>query len=311
MFVVIYCLFILQVEKEKRLTKRRKKFYTVDRNERLRRNPVKEYHAEQIATTYLLGNKMLLTPPWSDTNIIIPDNKFYFVVEGEIEITTKHGTTRASAGELMLIPAGLKHSYDLTEKSYAKLYWFHFNMQINEKNFFDCYSVPLKIQVGSVPKIKGFFNTVFKSAQGTSPSDKIKTVNAINSLVEYYIRSGNYVHRKIKKTDIDHIIEYVKENYTEKFTLEDLAQRINFTPTYFIKKFKQHTGYSPIYYVNVVKLERAKYLLEQTSRPIGDIMTEVGFYDSAHFSKLFKKHYGFSPSKYRETTQPMKNARIK
>ena len=272
---------------------------------------MKEYHAEQLSTTYLLGSKMLLTPPWSDSNIIIPDNKFYFVVDGEISIITAQGETRAGAGELMLIPAGLKHSYNLTEKGFAKLYWFHFGMQLNEKNFFDCYDVPLKISVRNVPRVKRLFNAVFKSAQGVTPFEKIKTVNAINTLVDYYLRSGNYVYNQAKKTDIDFVIEYVKENYTEKFTLEQLAQKINFTPTYFIKKFKQHTGYSPIYYVNVVKLEQAKYLLEQTSRPVGDIMAEVGFYDSAHFSKLFKKHYGFSPSKYREITQRVKTSRTK
>ncbi len=93
--------------------------------------------------------------------------------------------------------------------------------------------------------------------------------------------------------------------------MENLAQIANFTPTYFIRKFREYTGYSPIYYTNIVKLEEAKYLLEQTSDPINVIMEKVGFFDAAHFSKIFKKHYGFSPTKYRETSQQMKTNRMK
>ena len=311
MFVVFYCLFILQVKKEKRLTKRFKNYILNLIINHFTGKTMKEYQSEQISTAYLLGHKMYLTPPWSDSNIIISDNKFYFVVDGEIEITTEKEKIKATAGELMLIPAGLKHSYNLTKTGFAKLYWFHFSMQLNEKGFFDCYELPLKIAVSNIPRIKSLFNTLFKHATIDEPTSKIKVINPIHSLVEYYISKGSYIEKQTEKTDVDYIVEYIKQNYNEKITLSDLAQKINFTPTYFIKKFKQETGYSPINYINIVKLEEAKYLLEQTSDPINTIMEKVGFYDSAHFSKIFKKHYGFSPSKYREISQSMKEDRIK
>ena len=95
---------------------------------------MREYF-DQISTVYLLGKKMVLTPPWEDKNIIIPNNKFYFVVDGEIEITTEEGRTVAGAGELMLIPAGCKHSYSLTDKKYAQLFWFHFDLFFERTKF--------------------------------------------------------------------------------------------------------------------------------------------------------------------------------
>ena len=268
---------------------------------------MKEYHFEQISTTYLLGNRMILTPPWEDKNIIIPNNKFYFVVEGEVDITTEAGSTIVKEGELCLIPAGTRHSYNLTEKKYAKLFWFHFDLLLNEKKFFDVYSVPLKICAENKRHVTSLFNTVFKYAESRLPFEKIALANSINALVSYYLKHCNYQENTVEKHEIDVVIDYIKQNYTEKFTVERLAQITNFTPTYFIRKFREHTGYSPIYYTSVVKLEEAKYLLEQTSDPINAIMEKVGFYDSAHFSKIFKKHYGFSPSKYRETTRRIRN----
>lgn len=272
---------------------------------------MKEYYSEQISTTYLLGSRMILTPPWEDKNIIIPNNKFYFVTEGEIEITTEEGSTIATSGELMLIPAGKKHNYNLTSKGYAKLFWFHFDFLLNERNFFDVYSVPLKIKVPNKKHVTALFNAVFKHANNRLPLDKISLVNSINALVSYYVSNSHYEENNIEKTEIDFVIDYIKQNYNERFTVENLAQIANFTPTYFIRKFREYTGYSPIYYTNIVKLEEAKYLLEQTSDPINVIMEKVGFFDSAHFSKIFKKHYGFSPTKYRETSQQMKTKRMK
>ena len=67
-----------------------------------------------------------------------------------------------------------------------------------------------------------------------------------------------------------------------------------------MRKFKDYTGYSPLQYATIMKMERAKYLIEQSDEPIGTIMEKLGYLDSAHFSKLFKKYCGYSPKKYRE-----------
>ena len=130
-------------------------------------------------------------------------------------------------------------------------------------------------------------------------------------MVSYYVSNCHYKENKLEKTEIDFVIDYIKQHYSERFTVEKLSQIANFTPTYFIRKFRDYTGYSPISYTNIVKLEEAKYLLEQTSDPINDIMEKVGFFDAAHFSKIFKKHYGFSPTKYRETAQTTARNRAK
>ena len=272
---------------------------------------IKQHYSDQISTTYLLGSRILLTPPWEDKNIIIPNNKFYYVVDGEIEITTEEGRYVATAGDLMLIPAGKKHSYNLTDKRYAKLFWFHFDFLINDKNFFDVYSVPLKIKVPNKKHVTTLFNAVYKHANNRLPLDKISLVNNINALVSYYVSNCHYRENAMEQTDIDSVIDYIRKHYNERFSVETLSQLANFTPTYFIRKFRDYTGYSPIYYTNVVKLEEAKYLLEQTSDPINVIMEKVGFYDAAHFSKIFKKHYGFSPTKYRETTQATAKSRMR
>jgi two-component system response regulator YesN len=53
-------------------------------------------------------------------------------------------------------------------------------------------------------------------------------------------------------------------------------------------------------YIKSYRLLKAKALLLETDRKIGDIACSVGFYDLHHFSKVFREQEGLSPAQYRQ-----------
>lgn len=54
-------------------------------------------------------------------------------------------------------------------------------------------------------------------------------------------------------------------------------------------------------WINFLKVEETKrVLLEDRSRPLGEIAYEMGFTDSASLSKIFKSIEGIPPSVYRQ-----------
>lgn len=57
---------------------------------------------------------------------------------------------------------------------------------------------------------------------------------------------------------------------------------------------------SPRQYLNEYRINKAKSLIANTSKPIHEIAAEVGYEDSLAFSKVFKGHTGMSPKTYRE-----------
>lgn len=264
----------------------------------------------QLSTIYQNGNKMILTYPWEDSNIIVPNNKFYFVREGEIEIIAGDTHYIVSENEWLLIPAGVLHSYKLTSKKYAKLYWIHFELAFNDKSFFSGLSTPVKIKVNQSNKIINLFNKIFKFSSVNTLSAQLEIATSINMLVAIYISKLPSQILLHNNDSIDKIINYITNNYHEKFTLTELAAKANFSVSQFTNNFKKRTGVAPIYYINLTRLEHAKYLLEQTSQPIGEIMEKVGFLDTAYFSKIFKKYYDVSPLQYREISQKNANSRI-
>ena len=108
--------------------------------------------------------------------------------------------------------------------------------------------------------------------------------------------------RSIKHTDaIYKAIHYISNNYTEKISLEDVANEIFLSSAYFSKIFREQTGSNFTQYLNNLRIEKSKSLLRNSRISLVDIAGMVGYEDQSYFSKVFKKVTGNSPGKYRDT----------
>lgn len=105
---------------------------------------------------------------------------------------------------------------------------------------------------------------------------------------------------QVKHDEIDQIQEYIRENYGQKITLDQLSDYVGINKYYLIRLFKQKTGLSPIDYLIHVRLSEAEKLLAQTNITISNISDEVGFHSPSHFSKTFKESNHCTPSAYRK-----------
>lgn len=92
--------------------------------------------------------------------------------------------------------------------------------------------------------------------------------------------------------------EYIKENLSNKITLNNVADKIGLNSAYFSHLFKKETGISFIEFRMQLRMEEAKQLMESGNMKITDIANNLGYEDLSHFTKTFKKYTGFAPSKY-------------
>ncbi len=97
--------------------------------------------------------------------------------------------------------------------------------------------------------------------------------------------------------------EYIESNIENISSLSDICREFNYSKNYVIRIFNRELGTSPFQYINDVKIKRAMYLLETTSRPIEEVARECGYADYAYFYKRFVKKTGFSPAKWRKQIQ--------
>lgn len=94
--------------------------------------------------------------------------------------------------------------------------------------------------------------------------------------------------------------QFIEKHYTEKLTVDELAEKFSISRRNFERRFKKACGNSPIEYIQRVKIEAAKKSLESTRENINEVMYAVGYSDSKSFRATFKKNTGLSPIEYKQ-----------
>ena len=98
-------------------------------------------------------------------------------------------------------------------------------------------------------------------------------------------------------------IEYINQNYTNKLTLKEISEKVCISPSYLSRIFKLETGESLNQFINIVRVENAKRLLDNTDYRIWEVCEKSGFPNSKYFSQVFKKIVGMAPKEYKEKAE--------
>ena len=100
--------------------------------------------------------------------------------------------------------------------------------------------------------------------------------------------------------DITRLRSYVENHYMNPITPEDLSRTLHCSRSALYRRFREYFGVSPSHYVNEVRIRRARFLLTETDRPVGEIAAAVGIPDVFYFSRLFKSTTGETAGDYRK-----------
>lgn len=142
----------------------------------------------------------------------------------------------------------------------------------------------------------------------------IKKVASFTSLADFYEKMTGLTKeiccqfssfRNQKSNELKSgILDYVRKHYVENsLGLESVAEKFDVSPNYLSRFFKQETGCSFIQYVTMLRMDKAKELLINSDMQIKEIVSEIGYIDSANFVRKFKSYEGITPGQYRERMQ--------
>jgi AraC-like DNA-binding protein len=111
-------------------------------------------------------------------------------------------------------------------------------------------------------------------------------------------------HDDLRPDKLIEVINYIKENLSKQISLSHVANIAGMTEQSFCRFFKKRTKKNYSQYLNDLRITRAKELLIQTDRSIGDIACLCGYNSDSHFCRIFKEHVGESPFKYKAFLHP-------
>ncbi|MDY3917918.1 MAG: response regulator [Candidatus Limivivens sp.] len=94
-------------------------------------------------------------------------------------------------------------------------------------------------------------------------------------------------------------LDYIEKNYWDsQISLNSVCNYLAMSTSYFSSIFKTYTGETFIEALTKKRIEKAKSLLENTTKKTYEIAGEVGYSDPHYFSSAFKKMTGMTPTEY-------------
>lgn len=97
--------------------------------------------------------------------------------------------------------------------------------------------------------------------------------------------------------EMSNLKRYIRENLTERITIEDLSRKANMSKATLFRIFKDEYGITPMELVIRERLRKAKEMLS-ANMSIKEVCYACGFTDVNYFSRLFKARENMTPGNY-------------
>lgn len=242
-------------------------------------------------------------------------NEFELLVatKGKILVQTEGETYLLSEGDGLFINSGLLHTISTTEEphgepgfiavvfDYSALCW-------DQDAVYTNYVQPLLN--GSLepeprlhPEACAAVHAICDIHETGSYGGELYIKHCLFHIFYLLLREAKTVKlstQSTKSTIIKTVLDYIKQNYREPITLEQLAKQAHVSREYLCRLFHRLSGSSLIEYLNRYRIRQSTFLLLQTDNSISDIALSCGFSHSSYFGKLFLEYMGDTPTNYRK-----------
>ncbi len=239
----------------------------------------------RICTHKKLPNHIPLndTPSYYDLTFVFSGTMTYIINGEEVVLET---------GDAIFIRPG-EHRQRLPVNN--RIHYFSINFY---KNTPDEINIPRFIQNGVSSTLKDLL-LVFERINSDHSSLNLEEKQNLG--LKLILRTlTDIIKQNAQSPYLTEILRYIKDNYSKKITLQDIADSVSLTVPYccyLVKKELNVTIYDLILRERIMLAQ--DYILEGM-HSLQEICKLCGFNDYNHFSKYFKKSTGFLPSQYKK-----------
>ncbi|MBS4195915.1 response regulator transcription factor [Lederbergia citri] len=132
------------------------------------------------------------------------------------------------------------------------------------------------------------------------PVETFKELEMVmNEIVLKMIEYADIIESSPKNEEVFKAQRFVHEHINKKISLTEVANHLHLNASYFSRVFKKETGENFIEFVTRIKMEKAKEMLNNTTKPVEQIAYDLGFDNKSYFFRTFKKQFGVTPCDYK------------
>lgn len=95
------------------------------------------------------------------------------------------------------------------------------------------------------------------------------------------------------------VLDFLAQNYARTVALDEAAAVSGLSRFRIAHLVKECTGRTIGQHVKLLRIQKARMWLEETTKGLADIASDLGFADQSHFSRHFRELTGTTPARYR------------
>ena len=95
--------------------------------------------------------------------------------------------------------------------------------------------------------------------------------------------------------EIYEVNSWIKQNFRNSFTVEELAEKRNMSVSQFHQKFKNAVGMGPLQCQKRLRLTEARRLMLDENKNVTEAALEVGYESASQFTRDYRKMFGLPP----------------
>ncbi len=270
----------------------------------------------------------IIEPPWHLKERVIFDHELLYVKEGKILVTVEEKEYIGIPEDIFLFKPKQRHSIRIIGETRLRQPHIHFDLfyqpdspdvkvsfkpieQIspNEMSWFrEDFSeyagleLPNKISLRKTEYFEEMLFNIVKEFQLKLPLYEVNIKGLFSSLWTYLIRENIWDSNpdiNNISSELFEIRDYLKIHVHQEISLDSLAKEFRISKFHLARVFKKAFAMTPIHYHRVMRVEKAKELIQFTDTTLTKISESMGFSSINAFSRTFKMVEGVPPTFYR------------
>ncbi len=135
---------------------------------------------------------------------------------------------------------------------------------------------------------------------------KLAIESRIDAMITLVLRNFATIETQMVESNLNRvqsILDYIDANFSERISLEDIAEREHLSTYYMSHFFREKVGISFKAYLKNIRLKKAHWQISNTNKSVIEIAVDCGFANVKALNKLFKEVYDMSPGEYRKSKE--------
>lgn len=200
------------------------------------------------------------------------------------------------AGETILLDCRLPHTYGAVGGVSFRYIYFrggsseeYYRLLAGERGYF--------VRPVRSVEVQSAVQSIFALVTDTTYDEHRISAQLYRILAELAVQDGQ--KESVQNTAVLRAIAFMEHHFSEKLSIEQIADQVNLSEYYFSRLFRRCTSMSPHAYLVNLRITMARQLLSVSQKSVERVAEECGFHSTTNFIRSFREHVGCTPKQFR------------